>query len=64
MSRTAPFQSCFEGQGKTTSAGALTSVLLHSIPAHAPLSWSRGGADKSVLEALQSLAPLERETVS
>lgn len=45
-------------------ADALTSVSLHNILAHAPLPWSRGGANKPVLEPLQCLARLERETRS
>lgn len=50
--------------GQKTFARALTSVLLHALIAHAPFSWSRGGADGPVLEALQCLAGLEHETLS
>jgi hypothetical protein len=39
-----------------TFAGALTSVLLHVFFALAPSPWNRGGANKPVLESLQSLA--------
>lgn len=38
---------------KETLARALTSVLPRTLLAHAPFSWSRGGADGPVLEALQ-----------
>lgn len=39
-------------------------MLLHILHAHAPFPRCRGGADKLVLEALQSLARLERETLT
>lgn len=39
-------------------------MLLHTLRAHAPFPRGRGGPNKPVLEALQSLARLERETLS
>lgn len=41
---------------KRALAGALTSALLHTLITPAPSPWSGGGANKRVLEALQSLA--------